>query len=147
MVDRMRIQRKSLKDQDKVRAEVVDFFRVLQLVLDPLAVQMRHLRRQVNMDDLLRKLKWYTALFKQIFETDLFTVANKATFHRFEADVNELLRRQGISNNEFTSTPGLMPVIPPAGLKKRGVRPVAFFTRESDTNVNGPVSVPGQHKG
>ncbi|KAL8940381.1 MAG: hypothetical protein Q9216_002838 [Gyalolechia sp. 2 TL-2023] len=67
----------------RVQTEVIEMFGLLQLVLDPLAMQIPNLRRRVNMDDLLRKLKWYVVLFRPIIETNIFTLEEKEAFNRF----------------------------------------------------------------
>ncbi|KAL8653697.1 MAG: hypothetical protein Q9210_001947 [Variospora velana] len=112
MHDQSRLQKKSPGIQRQVRVQVVDMFEMLQLVLDPLAMQMRHLRGQVNVNDLLRKLKWYTVLFEPIVGMNIFTAQERATIQGFQEQVDKLLRRQGIHNEDLNPRSGKMPVIP-----------------------------------
>ncbi|KAL8750951.1 MAG: hypothetical protein Q9184_006237, partial [Pyrenodesmia sp. 2 TL-2023] len=116
MVDQTHVQQKSINVQDQLRREVVEMFAMLQLVLDPLAKQMHHVRRQANVKDLVRKLKWYTVLFDQIIGTNIFTALEKETFEAFKGQVNALLRRRCIDNEDFDPSSGKMPVIPIADL-------------------------------
>lgn len=107
-----RLRGKSPSVQDQVRGQVVEMFQALQLVLDPLADQIDQVRSRVSMDDLLRKLKWYTVLFEKVVETNIFTDQERATIQGFKKQVDGLLRRQRIHNEDFNPESGEMPVIP-----------------------------------
>ncbi|KAL8834703.1 MAG: hypothetical protein Q9170_003630 [Blastenia crenularia] len=112
MVDRMVVETMSVNAKGKLRSEVVDMFGVLQLVLDPLAAQMPHLRRHISMDDLLRKLHWYTVLFKQIIKIDVFTAEDKSAFKNFDKQVDKLLRKRDLAKEDFDSGSGKIPEKP-----------------------------------
>lgn len=113
IVDPLILQRKSSTVQGLVREEVVEMFKVLCLVLEPLEMQMPYLRRHLNMDDLLRKLKWFAVLFEPITAMDIFDDEEKTIVQNFDREVDILLGKRGFEHEkDFQPSSGKMPVIP-----------------------------------
>ncbi|KAL8750949.1 MAG: hypothetical protein Q9184_006235 [Pyrenodesmia sp. 2 TL-2023] len=100
--------------QSVIETDMDDMFALLELVLEPLEVQMRYLQRRLNMHDLLQKLKWYAVLFRPItWISDSLRVTPIADrLWKFEERLDKLLAKQGIHVDTDPAESGRMPVIP-----------------------------------
>ncbi|KAL8726999.1 MAG: hypothetical protein Q9166_006362 [cf. Caloplaca sp. 2 TL-2023] len=101
---------KSRTYQVRIEKEIYDMLELFRLVLEPLEDQMRTLRRDQNMNDLLQKLKWFAILFQKIKKHPCVTpVVDRLSM--FEAQVDKLLKKQDIHMDTNPETGG-MPATP-----------------------------------
>lgn len=87
---------------------------LFSLVLEPWENRKLYLRRQLNMDDLLRKLKWHAFLLRPVIEHDRQPEEVKnlpARLKDFEGRVDKLLAERDIKM-DIDLNSGRMPVIP-----------------------------------
>ncbi|KAL8720154.1 MAG: hypothetical protein Q9225_002942 [Loekoesia sp. 1 TL-2023] len=97
--------------RDRLRSQVIDILDDLLLILKPLKDMLPILERHQNLDDLLRKLKWYTEILRPILDWGPDNSSKHNRFGSFDQALEKIVTIRKIQVNLDPKT-GKMPVIP-----------------------------------